>query len=132
MFLRVTLIITAMLLLTAALATVLTPREIRRDDVATVATPLPAPEPGAVVAVALPAEGAQPAVRAGDLVELEITSKAADLVQLPELGLRIPVAAGRPAQRRFIAPRAGTFTVVSRWTGRELGELVVRPAAQAR
>jgi len=64
--------------------------------------------------------------REGDVVELRVTSRAADEARIPDLGVSGPAEPGLPARLVFVADRAGRFEVDLRDAGTAVGRLEVR------
>lgn len=130
MLLRVLLLFTAMLLLTATIASLFTPRELREGrgarvlaDVRPVAGPAGGPK---VVKGRFPREGPL-TVAEGSIVELTVAAKTPDVAELLDLGLEAPIGPGLDGSLQFVADRAGRFALTSVVSGRPIGVLVVRP-----
>jgi hypothetical protein len=128
---RSILLFVALLLLIAALASVIAPRESKVAGPSATQTPhvAAAPPPSArTVTGHLPADRTIDAT-VGDIVELIVTADHPDQVQIFDLGLRAPVEADLPGMLQFVADEPGRFAVTLRYSGRRVGVLVVRPAA---
>jgi hypothetical protein len=135
MDLRRTLLVTALLLFGLALLSAAT----SDDEASTARKPPPSrvtSPPARTAGVIAPArEGAAtPRVQArvGDLVTLEVRTRAPELVELAELGLDAPAEPGLPARFELLADRAGRFPVRSAVDGRTLGVLLVTASGPAR
>jgi len=122
MFVRSLLLITAMLLLIAAVSSVVAPRELRSGRGASslgaaASNPRPPAAPGEVreETMRLPADK-KLTVRVG-------------VVDIPELGVDGPVSPGIPATFDVITDLPGTFPIRLRYGEKTLGTLEVRPAA---
>jgi hypothetical protein len=117
-----------LLLLVAAVASAIAPRE---DQVAPRRTQ-PSPQPP-VTAAARIVQGVLPDDRrvhaqVGDVVQLRVRHAAQDEVQILALGVSEPVEPGIDAQLVFDADREGRFPVTLRDGSKRLGTVVVRPA----
>jgi hypothetical protein len=64
----------------------------------------------------------------GDIVQLEVTHDARDVVQVPSLGISEPVEPGIAAQLVFDADHAGRFAVTLRDAQRRVGTIAVKEA----
>jgi hypothetical protein len=128
---RSILLFVALLLLIAALASVIAPRGNNVPGPSATQTPHvgAGPPPAArTVTGQLPADGTVEAT-VGDIVELTITADHPDQAQIFDLGLRVPVDADLPGRLQFVADQPGRFAVTLRYSGQRVGVLVVRPAA---
>jgi hypothetical protein len=127
---RSILLFVALLLLIAALASVIAPREGNVVGRSTTQPPQLAPPPPAARTVTgqLPADGTVEAT-VGDVVDLTVTADHPDEVQIFDLGLQAPVDADLPGVLQFVADQPGRFAVTLRYSGERVGVLVVRPAA---
>jgi hypothetical protein len=127
---RSILLFVALLLLIAALASVIAPREGNVVGRSTTQPPQLAPPPPAARTVTgqLPADGTVEAT-VGDVVDLTVTADHPDEVQIFDLGLQAPVDADLPGVLQFVADEPGRFAVTLRYSGERVGVLVVRPAA---
>lgn len=131
MFARRLLVLIALLLVAAAIATALSPR----DD--STATRPPDPRPGqatvvepATVVAAIPARVGRPQpvrARVGDFVRLEVRSSAPDSVSVGGYDRVEPSDPATPAQFAFFAQRAGRFPIRMQ-SGKIAGLLVVAPS----
>jgi hypothetical protein len=122
---RRALLAVAILLLTAALVTSVSPRQRERTS----SISMPQAEP-AGAAERRTVEGRLPAdrvvrAREGDIVELEVTSRAPDEARVVALGLEGPTEPGLPAKLTFVADRAGRFAVTLRDAGTRAGKLEI-------
>ena len=127
---RSILLFVALLLLIAALASVIAPREsnVRGPSSTQIPQVAPAPPPAArTVTGELPADGTIDAT-VGDIIELTVIADHPDEVQLFDLGLRAPVDTDLPGRLEFVADQPGRFAVTLRYSGEKVGVLVVRPA----
>jgi hypothetical protein len=121
---RRVLLFAVLLVVIGVIASATVPRE--RD--APVRPTVPAPRAAAdVVAARLPGRRDVRA-RVGDIVQLEVTHDAQDVVQVLTLGVSEPVEPGFAAQLTFDADRAGRFAVTLRDAGRRIGTLDVKEA----
>jgi hypothetical protein len=128
---RSILLFVAALLLIAALASVIAPREGNLAGPTTPQPPQLAAPPSAAPTVTgiLPADGTIEAT-VGDVVDLTVTADHPDVVQIFDLGLQAPVDADLPGVLEFAADQQGRFAVTLRYSGERVGVLVVRrPAA---
>jgi hypothetical protein len=128
---RSILLFVAVLLLIAALASVIAPREGNVAGPSATQTPhaASAPPPTArTVTGRLPADGTVEATE-GDIVDLTVTADHPDEVQIFDLGLQAPVDADLPGVLQFVADEPGRFAVTLSYSGERVGVLVVRPAA---
>jgi hypothetical protein len=121
------LVFIVLLLVVAAVASAIAPRE---EDSATRTVQSAAPAPATAARVV---EGALPQdrrvrARVGDIVQLEVQHTAQDEVQILALGLSEPVEPGIAAQLVFDADREGRFAVTLRDAAKRLGTVDVRPA----
>jgi hypothetical protein len=116
-----------LLILVGAIADATVPRE---QTAPPVTTPPAAPRaaPGAdIVHGRLP--GASDVVaHVGDIVQIDVSHDAQDVVQVPSLGIAEPVERDIDAQLVFDADRAGRFAVTLRDAGKRLGTVDVRAA----
>jgi hypothetical protein len=133
MLLRSLLLLAGMLLLVAALASVVSPRvDPGAETTPVVTTPVAQPGEGVAVAPALRWElPGKRLLRAnvGDVIEITVDSGTRDVAELPQLGLDAPVDVGVPATLRFVADRPGRFSVMLRYAEQKLGVLQVEPSA---
>jgi hypothetical protein len=128
---RSILLFVAALLLIAALASVIAPRERTMVGPSTTTQPpqLAAPSPAAgTIKGTLPADGTIDAT-VGDIVELTVTADHPDVVQIFGLGLRAPVDRDLPGVLQFVADQPGRFAVTLRYSGERVGVLVVSRAS---
>jgi len=106
---------------------------VPREPDAPVRRPPPPPVPqragpaATVVTARLPGRRAVRA-RVGDIVQLEVTHGAADVVQVPALGVAEPVEPGIAAQLVFDADHPGRFAVTLRDARRRVGTIDVKQA----
>jgi hypothetical protein len=134
MLLRSLLLLAGLLLLVAALANIVAPREVtnRNAGTAPVLTPpvADAVEPAVSAALRWELPGRRLLrAKVGDVVEITVASDTRDVAELPQLGVDAPVEAGMPATLRFVADQPGRFSVLLRYAQRKLGVLQVEPAA---
>jgi hypothetical protein len=87
--------------------------------------PAPAAPTANVVEARLPGRR-EVRARVGDIVQLEVTHDAEDVVQVLALGLSEPVEPGIAAQLVFDADHAGRFAVTLRDAQRRVGTIDVR------
>jgi hypothetical protein len=107
---------------------------VPRDKGAPVRRTLPAqaaPVPPADAAIGrLPGPADRPlrVVRAqvGDVVQIDVTHDAEDVVEVPALGVAEPVEPGIDAQLVFDADQPGRFAVTLRDAGRRIGTIDVK------
>jgi hypothetical protein len=118
----------AMLLLVAVIAESIAPRNEAPRAVKGAPGATPPPATGSVVDARLPARRDVRA-RVGDLVQLEVRSRAQDVAQIVSLGIAEPVDPELPAQIVFDADRAGRFSVTLRDAARRVGVVEVVPRA---
>ena len=127
---RSILLFVAVLLVIAALASAIAPRE-RRLLTPTHTTPgqaAPAALPPPTVKGAFPPEKVVKAQQ-GDIVELAVTYGQPDEVQIFALGLHAPVGPSIPADLTFVATQTGKFAVTMRDSGARVGTVEVQPAS---
>jgi hypothetical protein len=106
---------------------------VPREQDAPVRRPEPPPVPSEASAAASVVEARLPGrrdvrARVGDIVQLEVTHDAADVVQVPALGVSEPVEPGIAAQLVFDADHSGRFAVTLRDAGRRVGTIDVKEA----
>lgn len=127
MFARRLLVLIALLLVAAAIATALSPHN---DSTATrPVEPAPVTEPATVVA-AIPARERRPQpvrARVGDFVRLEVRSTGPDSVSVGGYDRVEQSDPDTPAQFAFFVERAGRFPIRME-SGKLAGLLIVRPA----
>ena len=121
---RRALLAVAILLLAAALVSSISPRQREQATV-----PVPQAEP-AGAAERRTVEGRLPAdktvrAREGDVVELQVTSRAPDEARVVALGLSGPTEPGLPAKLTFVADRPGRFAVTLRDAATRAGTLEI-------
>jgi Na+-transporting methylmalonyl-CoA/oxaloacetate decarboxylase gamma subunit len=121
------LVFIVLLLLVAAIASAIAPRE---KDLAerTVEPAVPPPAAAARVVEGVLPDDRRVRARVGDIVQIEVRHTAQDEVQVLALGLSEPVEPGIAAQIVFDADREGQFPVTLRDAARRLGTVEVRPA----
>jgi len=127
---RSILLFVAVLLVIAALASAIAPRE-RRLLTPTHTTPTqaaPAPVPAQTVTATLPSKKTVEAAE-GDVVDLKVTSAQPDEVQIFDLGLHAPVGPNIPAELTFVATQSGRFAVTMRDSGETVGTVNVLPGS---
>jgi hypothetical protein len=92
--------------------------------------PPPAPEQALPAATVVEAKlpGRDVRAKVGDIVQVEVTHNAADVVQVPALGLSEPVEPDLAAQLVFDADRAGRFAVTLRDAQTRVGTIDVTEA----
>lgn len=136
MFARSLLLLTALLLLIAAVSSVLAPRELRSGRGASslgaaASNPSPPPGPGDTreLSFRLPGKDAELRVGVGDIVHVRAAAETDDVVEITDLGISSPVSPGVPARFDVVPDHAGTFPVTLRYSGRRIGTLVVKPVA---
>lgn len=127
MLLRSLLLMTGLLVVLALVASAMAPEEVRRGPTISLTEIPPAPDPAQTITGAFPAQGVLRA-RVGDVVAVTVRSSDRDVAEVRELGLDVPVGPGVDGQLRFLAGPAGRFVVRARYSGRELGVVVVSPA----
>jgi hypothetical protein len=88
---------------------------------------VPITPPGDTVVARLPSRHDVRA-RVGDVVRIEVSHDAADVVQVLTLGVAEPVEPGLAAQLVFDADRAGRFAVTLRDAGTRIGTVDVKEA----
>jgi hypothetical protein len=121
------LVFIVLLLIVAAVASAIAPREedsAPRTVEPSVGTPATAAR---VIDAVLPADKRVRA-RVGDIVQLEVRHTAQDEVQIVGLGLSEPVEPGLAAELVFDADREGRFAVTLRDSPKRLGTVEVLPA----
>ena len=111
-----------LLILIGAIADAIAPRE---QTAPPVTTP-PAAPAADIVRGRLPAV-ADVVAHVGDVVQIDVSHDAQDVVQVPSLGIAEPVERDIDAQLVFDADRAGRFAVTLRDAGRRLGTVEVKP-----
>jgi hypothetical protein len=124
---RVILFVVSLVVL-AAIVSAIAPRGNDATDTAPVVPGEGPAAPAAPVVDASMPRKAPVAARVGDVVQLRVANDAADVVQIPALGLEEPVEEGLDATLVFDADRAGRFPVVLRESGRRIGTLAVKDA----
>jgi hypothetical protein len=126
MLLRRLLLFAAALLLVAALASAIAPREqatrpeSQGPQRGALAPAIPAP----VVRGALPRDRVVEA-EVGDVVELQVAASQPEEAEIPKLGVDAPADAGLPARLTFVADRPGRFGVRLRYSGEKVGVIQV-------
>lgn len=141
MIARALLTLFAVLLLLGAVSSLFAPRELRAGNGAAALGAAAAnsaePTAGQVTQrVAGHVPDAEPIrARLGDVVRIEAKVEADDVVVVDDLGITTPVTAGIPALIELVATQAGSFPITLRYSGKEIGTLVVageqpRPGAQ--
>ena len=115
-----------LLILIGAIADAIAPRE---QTAPPVTTPPAAPAAPAadIVHGRLPGV-ADVVAHVGDVVQIDVSHDAQDVVQVPSLGIAEPVERDIDAQLVFDADRAGRFAVTLRDAGKRLGTVEVKPA----
>jgi hypothetical protein len=117
-----------LLILVGAIADAIAPRE-RNAPPPTTSRPAPAPPAPAADVVHGRLPGAADVVaHVGDVVQIDVSHDAQDVVQVPSLGIAEPVERGIDAQLVFDADRAGRFAVTLRDAGKRLGTVEVKEA----
>jgi hypothetical protein len=106
---------------------------VPREQDAPVRKPAPSAPPGDASPAANVVEARLPGrrdvrARVGDIVQLDVTHNAADVVQVVGLGLSEPVEPGLAARLVFDADHAGRFAVTLRDAQRRVGTIDVREA----
>jgi translation initiation factor IF-1 len=106
---------------------------VPREQDAPVRRPEPPPVPSEASPAASVVEARLPGrrdvrARVGDIVQLEVTHDAADVVQVPALGVSEPVEPGIAAQLVFDADHSGRFAVTLRDAQRRVGTIDVKEA----
>jgi hypothetical protein len=115
-----------LLIVIGVIANATVPRE--RDNPVETTPPLATPTaPADIVHARLPAENAIVA-HVGNVLQIEVSHDAQDVVQVQALGVEEPVERGIDAQLVFDADRAGRFAVTLRDTGKRLGTIDVKEA----
>jgi hypothetical protein len=118
-------LLAVLLVVGASVVSALEPRDHTSDrssDPAIAAAAAAPPAP--VVEASMPADKDVRA-RVGDVVRLLVRAPAADVVQLPTLGVEAPVDANEPADLTFVADQPGRFRVRLRDAGEAVGTLRV-------
>jgi alpha-beta hydrolase superfamily lysophospholipase len=118
-------LLAVLLVVGASVVSALEPRDHTSDrssDPAIAAAAAAPPAP--MVEASMPADKDVRA-RVGDVVRLLVRAPAADVVQLPTLGVEGPVDANRPADLTFVADRPGRFRVRLRDAGESIGTVRV-------
>jgi len=135
MFVRTLLLFTATVLLIAAISSAVSPRELRTGHGAAAlgaaaANKTPPPAPGNVREHTLRVPRGKPfVVNAGDIVHVRAAVDADDVVEIADLGMEGTVSPGIPALFDVIPDRPGSFPLTLRYSGKHVGELVVKPAS---
>jgi hypothetical protein len=135
MFVRALLLFTATLLLVTAISSVVAPRQLRSGHGASALSaaaknPTPPPGPGDIRERTLKAPRTKPLVaHLGDIVHVEATVNADDVVEFPDLGMDATVSPDVPAQFDIVADRTGRFPLKLRYSGKKIGELKVKNAS---
>jgi hypothetical protein len=126
---RRVLLFVALLIVIGAVASATVPREQDPPVRRTLPAPVQAGPAADVVVGRLP--GARDVrARVGDIVRLEVTHGAADVVQVPALGVAEPVEPGIAAQLIFDADHPGRFAVTLRDAQRRVGTIDVKQAGE--
>jgi hypothetical protein len=104
---------------------------VPREQAAPVRRPEPTPFPQQASPAATVRHARLPArtdvrARVGDIVELEVTHDAEDVVQVLALGVSEPVEPGIAAQLVFDADRPGRFAVTLRDAQKRVGTIDVK------
>jgi hypothetical protein len=135
MFLRALLLFTATLLLVAAISSVIAPRQLRSGHgaaalSAAAANKTPPRGPGDVREHTLKAPRVKPlVVTLGDVVHVDAALPTDDVVEFADLGTEASVSKGVPAVFDVVADRPGRFPLKLRYSGKQIGELEVKPAS---
>ena len=116
-----------LLIVIGAIANATVPREKQATAPTAPPTAAPASAPAGIVHARLPARNAVVA-HVGDVVQIDVSHDAQDVVQVPALGVEEPVERGIDAQLVFDADRAGRFGVTLRDAGTRLGTVDVKEA----
>ena len=116
-----------LLILVGAIADATVPREKDQPPPATPPAVAPAAPAADIVRGRLPGTG-EVVAHVGDIVQIDVTHDAQDVVQVPSLGVSEPVERGIDAQLVFDADRAGRFAVTLRDAGERLGTVEVKEA----
>ena len=121
------LLFVVLLVVIAGFANATVPRDqdlpVRRPEPQAV----PVAPPADVVAAKLPSAHDVRA-RVGDIVRIQVSHDAEDVVQVTTLGVSEPVEPGLAAELVFDADRAGRFAVTLRDAGRRIGTVDVKEA----
>jgi hypothetical protein len=120
------LLFVVLLIVIAGFANATVPREDRPTGRPAEPQAIPAAPPADVVAAKLPGKHDVHA-RVGDVVRLEVSHDADDVVKVPTLGVAEPVGPGMAADLVFDADQAGRFAVTLR-DGKRIGTLDVKEA----
>jgi hypothetical protein len=120
------LLFVALLLVVAAVADAVAPRDTQLAVKAPEGTTTPAP-PADVAEATFPKDRRLRA-RVGDVVQVQVRTKARDEVQILALGVSEPVEPDVPAELLFDADQAGRFAVTLRDAGTRIGTIDVRAA----
>jgi hypothetical protein len=121
------LLFVVLLIVVAAIASATVPREERPPVRRPEPQAAPVAPPADVVAARLPSTRDVRA-RVGDVVRLQVSHDAEDVVQVLTLGVSEPVDPGLPAELVFDADRAGRFAVTLRDAGKRIGTVEVQEA----
>jgi len=116
-----------LLIVIGAIANATVPREKQATAPTAPPTAAPASAPAGIVHARLPARNAVVA-HVGDVVQIDVSHDAQDVVQVPALGLEEPVERNIDGQLVFDADRAGRFAVTLRDAGTRIGTLDVKEA----
>jgi len=116
-----------LLIVIGAIANATVPREKQATAPTAPPTAAPASAPAGIVHARLPARNAVVA-HVGDVVQIDVSHDAQDVVQVPALGLEEPVERNIDGQLVFDADQAGRFAVTLRDAGTRIGTLDVKEA----
>jgi hypothetical protein len=113
-----------LLVVIGAIASATVPRE-RRAPAENPFPPAAAGPPADVVDGRLPSTK-EIRAEVGDVLELDVSHDAEDVVQIPTLGVSDPVGPGTDGRLVFDADRPGRFAVTLRDAGRRIGTIEVK------
>ena len=116
-----------LLIVIGAIANATVPREKQATAPTSPPAAAPASAPADIVHARLPAQNAVVA-HVGDVVQIDVSHDAQDVVQVPALGVEEPVERNIDAQLVFDADRAGRFAVTLRDAGTRVGTVDVKEA----
>jgi hypothetical protein len=118
------LLLAALLVVGASLVSAVEPRDRASDGSRDALEAAAARPPAPVVAASMPSDRDVRA-QVGDVVRLLVRAPAADMVEIPNLGVEQPVDVNEPANLTFVADQPGRFRVSLRDAGESVGTLRV-------
>ena len=113
-----------LLIVVGVIADAIAPRE-KASPPPTLPPVTPAAPASDIVRGRLPGTG-HVVAHVGDVVQLDVSHDAQDVVQISSLGVEEPVERDIDAQLVFDADRAGRFAVTLRDTGKRLGTVEIK------